>query len=373
VLDGSLEQAQSAFYAMDLQAFRKASDEAALLAGCLKDRVSPALAAKVHRVRGLREYVEGHDAEAKAAFAAARRVEPGYAFPTSVAAADHPVRETYATAPPVQLAQPAPASDGRLEFDGVPGGRPVGVPTLAQVVARNGTVLQGSYLSPDDALSGGVGAIAGSKKGKGNKPAALASASSGYVAPAGAAVPVPVAEATGSGGADAAPTTEATPAEGGDAAPAGAGAPAEGTPGGGPIAEGTGTEPGAADVAVADGSDGGMDADPGAIEGGYTPDGAYGGDPSQFGYPGGAFPTERVAGRKRPNMPLVVTAAASAAVALGCYGVANIERGVFDDPATSDADVKALQGTINGLVVASAGLGVVAIGAGVGAFVVGSF
>lgn len=255
------------------QAFRRTSDEAALLAGCLKDRASPALAAKAHRVRGLREYVEGRDAEAKAAFSAARRVEPGYAFPTSVAAADHPVRDSYGSAPPVPLAQPAPASNGRLEFDGVPGERPVGVPTLAQVVARNGAVLQGGYLGADDTLAGGVGGIAGAKKGKGRKPAAPDGAGPGYVAPA----PVPVAVA-----APATPSPAAAPVAAGESPPAEGGAPA--------VAEAA--PEGAPQVAAADSGPAGAPAPESTVDGAAPVEGA----PAADATADAAAPTEGSAG-----------------------------------------------------------------------------
>lgn len=152
-LQSALDSAQLAFSMMDSGAFQTATGEAESEASCLSDPVSPTVAARLHRVLGLRAFVAGDEAAARTAFAAARAIEPDYLFPASLVPADHPVRALYsqslnASAATTEL--PSPAT-GHLQFDGSQGTRrPTQRPTLALLVDPSGAVKGSGYLWPDD-------------------------------------------------------------------------------------------------------------------------------------------------------------------------------------------------------------------------------
>jgi hypothetical protein len=183
-LESVLDEAQIAFSRMDSAGFRTSTDEVALDADCLSEPVTPALAARTHRVRGLREFVDGREDAARQAFAAARAIDPAYAFPESVLPGDHPARKLYADAAGLTVTTtqvPSPTS-GRLDFDGAPAVvRPVERATLAVWVDGAGKVGGSGYLWPGDplfpypAVVSSTATATGKKKGP-NVPLLVASA-----------------------------------------------------------------------------------------------------------------------------------------------------------------------------------------------------
>ncbi|MBM4368040.1 MAG: hypothetical protein FJ102_17640, partial [Deltaproteobacteria bacterium] len=155
VIEAALDSAQVAFRMMDRAGFQGATDTVREGLDCLAEPVSPALAARVHRVNGLREFFAGNDAGARLAFAAARAIDPVYAFPDSIVPPGHPVRALYDEANSVSsvtVAAPAPA-EGSMEFDGSPSpSRPSERPTLALLVRPDRSVAASAYLWPGDPL-----------------------------------------------------------------------------------------------------------------------------------------------------------------------------------------------------------------------------
>ncbi len=154
-LQSALDSAQLAFSMIDSEAFQAATTEAAAEAGCLADPVAPTVAARLHRVLGLRAFVSGDEAAARTAFASARAIEPDYQFPDTLVPADHPVRQLYTQAMFTSSATtPLSAPEaGHLEFDGSDSTmRPTARPTLALLVDPDGAVQRSAYLWPADPL-----------------------------------------------------------------------------------------------------------------------------------------------------------------------------------------------------------------------------
>jgi len=75
--------------------------------------------------------------------------------------------------------------------------------------------------------------------------------------------------------------------------------------------------------------------------------------------------------KKGPNLPLAITAGASLAVAGLSYGLAYGAHADYFDPSTPRSDLDGLRDKNNALFATSVGVGVLALGAGVGAVVAG--
>ncbi len=151
----ALEDAETAFGGMDLGAFRAATDRAGDEVGCLRDALPRSLAARLHRVEGLRAFVDNDVVRATAAFASARAIEPNYQFPEALVPAEHPVRERYVQQDPLSGGEapvPRPA-DGQIEVDGRPGApRPISRPVVTQWVRGDGSIPASAYVWPGDPL-----------------------------------------------------------------------------------------------------------------------------------------------------------------------------------------------------------------------------
>lgn len=154
-LDRVLLDAELAWGRLDLTGFDAAARQAEALLPCVGDALYPPTAARYHRIRGMRAFVERDQAEARRDFAAARALEPGWTFPESLAPPGHPVREDY-TALSLDGARyepVAPPASGRLTFDGLPTGlRARDWPTVVQVFDATGAVDVTRWLRPQDAL-----------------------------------------------------------------------------------------------------------------------------------------------------------------------------------------------------------------------------
>ncbi len=192
-IEAALDGAQVAFRMMDRAGFQGATDTVREGLECLGERMSPTLAARVHRVNGLREFFAGNDAGARLAFGAARAIDPAYEFPESIVPAGQPVRALYAEAinvPSVTVAAPRPV-EGQVEFDGTPSpNRPSERPTLAVLVRSDRSVAASAYLWPGDPLfpyaaastaSVATAPTSGARKGP-NWPLAIAAGASGLLA-----------------------------------------------------------------------------------------------------------------------------------------------------------------------------------------------
>jgi hypothetical protein len=152
----TLIEAERAFGQLELDAFRVATAAATADVACLDEVLPRPVAARLHRIEGLRAFVLDDDAvAASAAFASARAIEPSYRFPEALVPTGHPVRERYEQQDPKsggESAVPAPA-DGQIEVDGVPGaGLPRTRPSVVQWVRADGSVPASAYLRPGEAL-----------------------------------------------------------------------------------------------------------------------------------------------------------------------------------------------------------------------------
>jgi hypothetical protein len=83
---------------------------------------------------------------------------------------------------------------------------------------------------------------------------------------------------------------------------------------------------------------------------------------------GTGLPAHALEPAKRPA--LVIGAAGATVAAAGTYALALAFRASFDDPATPYSELDGLESTTNAAVIASAGLGAVAVGLGISAVVV---
>jgi hypothetical protein len=154
-VESRLAAAERAWGELDTDGFTVAMDEAALALPCVRELVAAPVAARFHRLQGLGLFAAREDARAAAAFASARAADPDYEFPTSLVPAEHAIRDLYARLPlDATGKEPVPpAKHGALRFDGVEGNaRPVGRPTLVQVLDAKDRVEATAWLSPTDPM-----------------------------------------------------------------------------------------------------------------------------------------------------------------------------------------------------------------------------
>ena len=151
-LAGTLNQAELAFSALDIEGFQSSMDQAVFWVPCLSDPVSTTDAAQFHRLQGLRQFVAGEETEAQASFRSARSAQPDYAFPASVVPQGHAILDIYEGAAPGQREPATLPKDAELWIDGQqtqlwdPNS-----PVVMQLLAE-GTVLSTTYMLPGDAL-----------------------------------------------------------------------------------------------------------------------------------------------------------------------------------------------------------------------------
>ncbi|MCB9675949.1 MAG: hypothetical protein H6737_12575 [Alphaproteobacteria bacterium] len=151
-LDGLLVDALSAYEALQAERFVTLVTEIEASVPCLSTPLPRHLAAGVHRARGLKAFVGRDHDSAAASFAAARAIEPAYAFPTSLVPEDNPVLEDYtAIDPATRAARPTePPESGTIRVDGSRGHRLEGLPALVQWIGDDGAV-QNTWLVDGDA------------------------------------------------------------------------------------------------------------------------------------------------------------------------------------------------------------------------------
>ena len=151
----TMEDAESAFGGLDITAFRAATDKANADVRCLREVVPRPLAARLHRLEGLRWWADADLPRARASFAAARSIEPGYTFPEAMVPAGHPVLVEYGASDPAaggELPVPPPEK-AALWFDGRAGDtRPEARATLTQLVADEGAVRASALLWPGEPM-----------------------------------------------------------------------------------------------------------------------------------------------------------------------------------------------------------------------------
>lgn len=153
-LSALLGAAEVAWEKRDRPAVVAAADTALGELACLRDSVTPALAARFHRVTGLRAFLLQDDGSAIRSFAAARSLEPNYVLPTALVPQAHPARILYDMAP-VAIASfaPIPAVQGILRLDGRDlQARPTDRPVIFQLFDDSGSVVTTFCLQASDPL-----------------------------------------------------------------------------------------------------------------------------------------------------------------------------------------------------------------------------
>lgn len=153
-LIGAMEVAENAWSMADAAGFKSATVSLESLIPCVRDPITRATAARIHRVNGMNGFLSRDPERMQSAFAAARYTQPGFTWPADLVPMDHPVQEHYvalSTENPA-LERTLPPKEGQSAFDGRQGlDRPTGWPTVHQHLAEDGAVMGTWLLWPDDA------------------------------------------------------------------------------------------------------------------------------------------------------------------------------------------------------------------------------
>ncbi len=140
-----------AFADLDLPGLLRAGDDAARALTCLDKVVGTRDAAAFHRLLGLIAFTRHDLDDARSEFHAARRLDPSYQIPESVAPPGHPLVALYdesALGDEGQLEPVQAAGGGWIVVDGVRGSpRPTGISVVLQRLGPTG-VLEGSLFLP---------------------------------------------------------------------------------------------------------------------------------------------------------------------------------------------------------------------------------
>jgi len=149
------EQSVAKYEAADLQGFMDTTSNLESLLPCLQEPLPRNVAANVHRMMGLRAFVDRKPDKSESAFGAARVIEPSYRFPETMIPPGHPIMTNYealdiAEVPTKVVPDP---EGGYFQFDGRPGTeRPVNLPTVAQLFNGDGAVEVTAYLWPAEGM-----------------------------------------------------------------------------------------------------------------------------------------------------------------------------------------------------------------------------
>jgi hypothetical protein len=154
-LSGALGSAEASFKTMDLPAFQSGFGAATSALGCLGETVQPLDAARYHRAAGLAAFFGRDVPGAQKAFAAARALDPAFAWDGNAAPAGGPVQIAYSTLSvenPQRKALDVPTTV-TLQVDGAAATtRPVAWPSIVQILAPSGAVLSTNWLRAEDAV-----------------------------------------------------------------------------------------------------------------------------------------------------------------------------------------------------------------------------
>lgn len=148
---------ETAFADMDSKALlRQVARAREDLLPCLSESLAPQDAAIFHRLMALEAFTRRNDARVLAEFHAARKLEPGYTFPPTVAEGDHPLLALYARAANIQDGRPEPIyapENGYVLVGGVRNApRMSAVPAIIQVYGAAGVWIETRYILPGEQL-----------------------------------------------------------------------------------------------------------------------------------------------------------------------------------------------------------------------------
>ena len=150
-----LDAAEQAYADLDVEAFGRSLDEAALLLPCLSEPVTSTFAARLHRDMGLRLFVTREREMASRAFAASRFADENSTFSEDLIPAGHAIHALWETwdVSSGQFERVREPVSGRLLFDGVEGlERPKTWPALVQLLDAEDTVTISAYTFPEDPM-----------------------------------------------------------------------------------------------------------------------------------------------------------------------------------------------------------------------------
>lgn len=146
-----LEKAADAYGALDRDTFEASLRDAKAIVPCLGQVISRPAAAELHRATALSAFLARDQDLARQRFAAARSIEPSYAFPDTLVPEGNPVRDLYTALDPKSspiLVLPTP-EEGSLRLDGsVTAERATLFPVVFQRLDGDGAVVESVLLSP---------------------------------------------------------------------------------------------------------------------------------------------------------------------------------------------------------------------------------
>jgi hypothetical protein len=150
----TVEQAELAFGSLDVDSFRTNTTRLDAEVKCLRDLASPALAARIHRLEGLRAWIDQDAERSRASFAAARAIEPEYQFPQAMVPVGHPVLNQYELSEPgARFSALAVPANARLFLDGTEAvQRADDRAALAQLLHDKGSIRASALLWPGEPM-----------------------------------------------------------------------------------------------------------------------------------------------------------------------------------------------------------------------------
>jgi hypothetical protein len=153
-LNIQLAATESAFAAMDADAFQNIRDDAVSAFECLNQALTVDDSARIHRMVALDAFTRRDADSARTALRSVRVLQPGYDLPASIAPAGHPLRTLFDEAGDLgggATESMAPPLSTKLSIDGTPGLlRPQSRPAVVQVISASGAVVWTGYLGVGD-------------------------------------------------------------------------------------------------------------------------------------------------------------------------------------------------------------------------------
>lgn len=151
----ALNAADAAFAGMSLEDFEASRQEALSLLPCLREPLTAADAAHLHRVQAYGAFLAQNPDASRDSMVSLLRVQPGATLPSAVAPEGHPLYTLFEEARAIEpdLTPLTPAQDATLLVDGQRGEPlPSTQPAVLQLVADTGEVRWTVLLQPGDAL-----------------------------------------------------------------------------------------------------------------------------------------------------------------------------------------------------------------------------
>ena len=153
-LEAKIDEALAQLEKLDIDAFRTQTDAIQGVVPCVVEPISGAIIAKLHRVNAIRAFGE-RASLAPEMFSAARRLDPDYVLPATIAPEGNPLWAAYNAIDPAsrETREINPPTEGSVALDGeVTLFRHADWPTFAQVYDVDGGVAASGYVLPNEPL-----------------------------------------------------------------------------------------------------------------------------------------------------------------------------------------------------------------------------